>query len=95
MEGLYLKIALRGQDTVIRSFKIGKKLLEELEKFARKKSMSTNRLLNNILNICCEPLFYADYYGFVGFSRAAFEEFVNSVPDEILTKAAKDAVAAV
>ncbi|MEM3365467.1 MAG: hypothetical protein QXM93_03495 [Candidatus Methanomethyliaceae archaeon] len=70
-------------------------MLEELEKFADKKNVSANRLLNNILERYCKLLFYADYYGFVGFSKVTFKEFLNSIPEESLIKIARETVAVV
>jgi predicted DNA-binding ribbon-helix-helix protein len=83
------------QDMVIRSFRISKNLLEELEKFAAKKNISANRLLNNILERYCKLLFYADYYGFVGFSKVTFKEFLNKIPEDSLVMIARDTVAVV
>lgn len=83
------------QDMVIRSFRVHKDLLEELEKFASKRHMSANRLLNNILERYCKLLFYADYYGFVGFSKVTFKEFLNSMPEGSIIKIAKETVAVV
>ncbi|MEM0232127.1 MAG: hypothetical protein QXG78_03375 [Candidatus Methanomethyliaceae archaeon] len=89
------KAASPQDDMVIRSFRISKSLLEELEKFASKKNMSANRLLNNILERYCKLLFYADYYGFIGFSRITFKEFINNMSEESIIKIARESIAVV
>jgi predicted DNA-binding ribbon-helix-helix protein len=83
------------QHMVIRSFRISKDLLEELKKFAAKNKISSNRLLNNILERYCKLLFYADYYGFIGFPKVTFKEFLSKIPEDSLVMIARDTVAVV
>lgn len=81
----------RKDKTVLRTIRINQQLDSLLQKDAKSKSLSLNALITSVLNKYADWDRYTEKFGFISLTRDSFKSILETVDEERLTRAAREA----